>query len=161
MLDVLSDMVLVPRNLYLSSSYEDLKFTKWETCKKNRSITCVWFGNYWPSFPPLAVRMHFGTALGHHQRHRSSTHIFLGSLPAVAAQSLLLQNSVSKRTDSSGWPVLPQNPPKAQGIHSWGSSQTHSLDKCPGINLRGKADRGTRKQLMSRGFCTPQQCFNS
>lgn len=43
MLDFLSDMVLVPRHLYLVSSYRALKFIKWEIHERNMSnLQLVW-----------------------------------------------------------------------------------------------------------------------
>jgi len=118
------------------------------TREKKKSITRGWFGNYWPSFPPPAVRTPFRVTLGQHQRRCSSPRLFSASLPGGADPSFLLQNSLRKRTDSSGCPALPQNPPRAQGIHSWGSSRTHSLFDC--LGLTGKGDGRMR---MGRSLC--------
>ena len=140
-------MILVPRHLYFVSSYRALKFTRWETCeKKMHNLQLVW--ELLTSFPTSGCK---DRQLQNNSRSTPEALFITAHLHRLSScwcSSVVTFAELFKEKDRRlrlSCPALLQNPPKAQGIRSWGSSRTHSLFECPGINLRGKADRGTRK----------------
>lgn len=104
MLDFLSDIVLVPRHLYLVSSYRALKFTKWEIHERNMSnLQLVW--ELLTFFPTSGCRDALQNNSWSTPEASFITVHLLRLSPCWCCSVLTLHKFLRKRTDGSDCPA--------------------------------------------------------